>query len=76
MSRTTIALIIAGVLIFGVYGWLFSLSTRGFGYIGYRPYSMGPSPLYWGHGTTYYHRDYGGGARGVDVRGGGPRTGK
>jgi len=75
MSRTALILVIIGVVVFGIYGWLLSLGMRGWGYIGYRSYTRGPSPWYWGHGTTYYHQDYGG-VRGADVRGGGPRAGK
>jgi|GEM_PF-3980568 len=75
MSRNRLAVLVVVILVFGIYGWLLSLSLKGYGYIGYRSYRYGPSPFYWGHSTTYYHQDYGG-ARGLDVRGGGPRAGK
>ena len=60
-----------------LYLGLFSFSSRGWGYMGYRGYHYGPS--WWYFGGPRYH--YGPSARGGSWggrshRGGGPRGGK
>ncbi len=60
-----------------IYFLLFTWSSRGWGYMGYRGYGYGPSFWYWG-GPSYH---YGGSVRtgsqgGRSYQGGGLRGGK
>ena len=71
------SLMLIGILAI-TYLFLCFISSRGWGYMGYRGYSRGPSFWYFGGPRYYYGRNIRHGSiyRGRTYRGGGPRSGK
>ena len=70
----TLGLIAALGVLFIVFWWF---STKGFGYMGYRPYAQGPSMLYWGEPNWHENPSLRNGSTGgPSNRGGGHGSGK
>ena len=77
-ERGSVAIIILIVFLVVIFVSLLFMSTRGWGYAGYRGYRYGPSIWYWGGPRYYPHsRSIRGGSVGGPVhRGGGLHGGK
>lgn len=77
MTTRTKYMLLSGLLLGGIYLYLFSFASAGYGYMGYNGYNNGPSFWYWGGHHTYYDRSLRSGSiSGTGRRGGGPGSGK
>ena len=77
MNKTKKAVLITSGIVGFAYLGLMSSASNGYGYMGYRGYSSGPSFFYFGGPRTYYGQNVrSGSVSGSRFRGGGPSYGK